>query len=503
MELHNIDFLATNLFSKKFNDYVSDSHSLSIEKIKSLSEQKKVSSDERELLSEVLTDQYKGISEIKKVSDNIKSIKDSNTYTVTTGHQLNIFTGPLYVIYKIVSTIKLTQELNNTYTDKHYVPVYWMASEDHDFKEIQSFQAFGKKYRWDINPTGAVGKIDPTSIKSILDELPEKISIFKDAYLKSKSLSEAVRKYMHSLFGSYGLVVVDANSKRLKKCFAPIIKDDIINNSIKNISKDKEEKSQVHVRKINFFYMEEGMRERIVFSNNCYNINNTGIVFSEEEILKEIEKNPEKFSPNVITRCLYQEYILPNVCYIGGPAEITYWLEFKNFFDKYKINYPVVLPRDFVLLLAKRSQKIVTKYGIELSQLFEGKKNVIETLLNIYSDNKNNFDDEIKTIKEAYESLVDKYSSIDKSMSGNVQSRSKKTINSIIELEKKYKKAQKSSNAKLVQDIDNLYGSLFGNNSSQERYDNFLNYYALDESFIANLVEVLNPLVFNYKIIKL
>jgi len=503
MELHNIDFLATNLFSKKFNDYVSDSHSLSIEKIKSLSEQKKVSSDERELLSEVLTDQYKGISEIKKVSDNIKSIKDSNTYTVTTGHQLNIFTGPLYVIYKIVSTIKLTQELNNTYTDKHYVPVYWMASEDHDFKEIQSFQAFGKKYRWDINPTGAVGKIDPTSIKSILDELPEKISIFEDAYLKSKSLSEAVRKYMHSLFGSYGLVVIDANSKRLKKCFAPIIKDDIINNSIKNISKDKEEKSQVHVRKINFFYMEEGMRERIVFSNNCYNINNTGIVFSEEEILKEIEKNPEKFSPNVITRCLYQEYILPNVCYIGGPAEITYWLEFKNFFDKYKINYPVVLPRDFVLLLAKRSQKIVIKYGIELSQLFEGKKNVIETLLNIYSDNKNNFDDEIKTIKEAYESLVDKYSSIDKSMSGNVQSRSKKTINSIIELEKKYKKAQKSSNAKLVQDIDNLYGSLFGNNSSQERYDNFLNYYALDESFIANLVEVLNPLVFNYKIIKL
>ena len=503
MELHNIDFLATNLFSKKFNDYVSDSHSLSIEKINSLIEKKKVSSDERELLSEVLTDQYKGVSEIKKVSDNIKSIKDSNTYTVTTGHQLNIFTGPLYVIYKIVSTIKLTQELNNTYPDKHYVPVYWMASEDHDFKEIQSFQAFGKKYTWDINPTGAVGKIDPTSIKSILDELPEKISIFKDAYLKSKSLSEAVRKYMHSLFGSYGLVVVDANSKRLKKCFAPIIKDDIINNSIKNISKDKEEKSQVHVRKINFFYMEEGMRERIVFSNNCYNINNTGIVFSEEEILKEIEKSPEKFSPNVITRCLYQEHILPNVCYIGGPAEITYWLEFKKFFDKYKINYPVVLPRDFVLLLAKRSQKIVTKYGIELSQLFEEKKNVIETILNIYSDNKNNFDDEIKTIKEAYESLVDKYSSIDKSMSGNVQSRSKKTINSIIELEKKYKKAQKSSNAKLVQDIDNLYGSLFGNNSSQERYDNFLHYYALDENFIANLVEVLNPLVFNYKIIKL
>jgi bacillithiol biosynthesis cysteine-adding enzyme BshC len=298
-------------------------------------------------------------------------------------------------------------------------------------------------------------------------------------------------------------VVIDANSKRLKKCFAPIIKDDIINNSIKNISKDKEEKSQVHVREINFFYMVERMRERIVFSNNRYSVNNTDIVFSEEEILKEIEKNPEKFSPNVITRCLYQEHILPNICYIGGPAEVTYWLEFKKFFDKYKINYPVVVPRDFVLLLTKRNQKTLTKYGIELSQLFVGKKNVIETILNIYSDNKNNFDDEIKKIKEAYESLVDKYSSIDKSMSGNVESKSKQTIKSIVELEKKYKKAQKSSNAKLIQNIDNLYGSLFGNNSSQERYENFLYYYVSDETFIANLVDILNPLVLNYKIIKL
>ena len=161
-----------------------------------------------------------------------------------------------------------------------------------------------------------------------------------------------------------------------------------------DISKDKEEKSQVHVREINFFYMVERMRERIVFSNNRYSVNNTDIVFSEEEILKEIEKNPEKFSPNVITRCLYQEHILPNICYIGGPAEVTYWLEFKKFFDKYKINYPVVVPRDFVLLLTKRNQKTLTKYGIELSQLFVGKENVIETILNIYSDNKNNFDDE-------------------------------------------------------------------------------------------------------------
>ena len=174
--------------------------------------------------------------------------------------------------------------------------------------------------------------------------------------------------------------------------------------------------------------------------------------------------------------------------------------EIINFLEKNNVKVDVYDRRPFSYL---EFQKTLTKYGIELSQLFEGKKNVIETILNIYSDNKNNFDDEIKTIKEAYESLVDKYSSIDKSMSGNVQSKSKQTIKSIVELEKKYKKAQKSSNAKLIQDIDNLYGSLFGNNSSQERYDNFLNYYASDETFIATLVDILNPLVLNYKIIKL
>jgi bacillithiol biosynthesis cysteine-adding enzyme BshC len=501
MELKNINFLSTNLFSEQFNEYVSKDH-VSIDKIHDASERVSLSSDKRAVLSQVLTDQYKGLQEISEVRKNIDALNHENAFTVTTGHQLNIFTGPLYVIYKIVSTIKLSQELNNKFPEKKFVPVYWMASEDHDFEEIKSFHAFGKDYSWDINPSGSVGKIDPTSLKGILEMLPENIPFFEDAYLKSNTLSEAVRKYMHFLFGSYGLIVLDASSKRLKSGFTNIIKDDILKNTIHGIS-SSDKKSQVHVRKINFFYMKDNLRERIVFEGNSYKVNNSDISFKEEEITKEIDENPQYFSPNVISRCLYQESILPNVSYLGGPAEVVYWLEFKKFFDAYDINFPVVMPRDFVLLLTKRNQKILDKYGIDFSHLFEEKKNVIEKVLDINTNKENNFDDEIKSIKDIYDSLVQKYAKIDRSMSGNILSRSKKTIKEISELEKRFKKAQKLSNAKLIENVDGLYHSLFADGSSQERYTNFLNFYVSDKMFIESLMKNLNPLDLTYKVIKL
>ena len=501
MELKNIDFLSTNLFSEQFNDYVSKDY-VSIDNIRAACEKVSLSSDKRAVLSQVLTDQYKGLQEVSDVRKNIDALNSKNTYTVTTGHQLNIFTGPLYVIYKIVSAIKLSQELSNKFPEKKFVPIYWMASEDHDFEEIKSFHAFGKDYSWNIDSSGPVGKIDPTSLKSILETLPEKVSFFEDAYLNSSTLSEAVRKYMHFLFGTYGLIVLDASSKRLKSGFTTIIKDDLLKNTMHGVSSSNK-KSQVHVRKINFFYMKGDLRERIVFQGDSYKVNNSNISFTEEEITKEIDENPQYFSPNVISRCLYQQSILPNICYLGGPAEVVYWLEFKKFFDAYGVNYPVVIPRDFVLLLTKRNQKVLDKYGIDFFHLFEEKKNVIENILDINTNKENNFDDEIKSIKDTYDSLAEKYAKIDKSMSGNIFSRSKKTIKEISELEKRFKKAQKLSNTKLIESLDGLYNSLFAKGSSQERYTNFLNFYLSDKIFIESLVKNLNPLDLTYKVIKL
>ena len=143
MKAHRLDFSKTNMFSKKFNEFIeshsNESYFPTYKNIGNVFEKIHFSSDSRKNLFDVLKSQYDGIDLSKKVKENLLNIKDENTYTVTTGHQLNIFSGPLYIIYKIISTIKLSENLNQRYADKKFIPVYWMASEDHDFDEIKSF----------------------------------------------------------------------------------------------------------------------------------------------------------------------------------------------------------------------------------------------------------------------------------------------------------------------------------------------------------------------------
>ena len=139
-----------------------------------------------------------------------------NLLIYTPAIQLNIFTGPLYIIYKIISCIKLAENLNKRFPDKKFIPVYWMASEDHDFEEIQSFYSRGKNYVWETETSGSVGNIDPKSLEKLIDLLPGVNDFFREAYLKSETLSEAVRKYMNSIFKEYGLLILDPDSEALK-----------------------------------------------------------------------------------------------------------------------------------------------------------------------------------------------------------------------------------------------------------------------------------------------
>jgi bacillithiol synthase len=158
--------------------------------------------EKRETLVRVLERQYDGMA----TTPDFSALLDEKTFTVTTGHQLNIFTGPLYIIYKIITTINLSRKLSEAYPDYRFVPIYWMASEDHDFQEIASFHLFGKTHKWEGEHTGAVGRLNPKELENLLKQLPENPPIFANAYLKNDTLSNAVRCYMHELFGKDGLI---------------------------------------------------------------------------------------------------------------------------------------------------------------------------------------------------------------------------------------------------------------------------------------------------------
>lgn len=297
----------------------------------------------RRILVDALSKQYSGISSAPDFSP----LLNETTFTVTTGHQLNIFTGPLYVIYKIVTTINLARALKETYPEYDFVPVYWMASEDHDFAEIASFNLFGQKYTWPGQPKGAVGRLNPKRLELVLDALPQAVPFFRKAYLENQTLADAVRCYMHELFGGEGLVTLDADDAALKSHFLPVIEDELLNQTSGGLVADTTSRLEklgyhtpVHAREINLFYLADELRERIVREGDTFKVVNTNRQFTEDEIRQEATQHPERFSPNVVLRPLYEEIILPNLAYIGGPSEVPYWLQLKGVFDYFGVPFP-------------------------------------------------------------------------------------------------------------------------------------------------------------------
>ena len=330
--------------------------------------------------------------------------------------------------------------------------------------------------------------------------IPDSIKIFEDAYSTSSTLSEAVRKYMNTLFSSYGLVVFDPDSKALKASVKELMRSDVFDNTISKVEDSSEKKSDVYVRKINFFYMKKGFRERIESVKDKFIVRESDITFTKEEMENEINNNPERFSPNVVMRCLYQQMIMPNVAYIGGPAEVVYWLSFRKFFEKYDEEFPVIVPRDSVLIISHKSTMTIDKYGLDLQDIFSGKNNIEKKSLGVLEDGGKNFSSEIKNIREQFDLIASKYKSVDKTMSPHVLANAKKTEKMLTQVEKRFIKSQKDQNKILVDRVADLFYECFPEGTPQERKDNIMSFYS--STFIEDLHNILDPMELKFKIIK-
>jgi bacillithiol biosynthesis cysteine-adding enzyme BshC len=473
----------------------------------------------RASLVSVLQKQYAGIEISHLTQQNIESLKVNNTFTVTTGHQLNLFSGPLYFLYKIISVINLTTELKVKYPAYNFVPVYWMATEDHDFEEINYFNFKGRKFRWNATSSGPVGRLSTEGLADFFGIYQQELGsstnaeklkkLFQEAYLNHSNLADATRYLANALFGTHGLVIIDADDADLKRNFIPYIKEELLQqtahkNVLETIEKLKEYTIQVNPREINLFYIEDNLRERIIYENGKYTVNNTKISFSEGEILALVESNPEKFSPNVIMRPLYQEVILPNLCYIGGGGEIAYWLELKSFFDAVKISFPILLVRNSVLLATEKQLKKADKLNLSWSDLFSKQNDLVNNKVQILSE----IDIDLSLLKTQLQTQFNILNEIttktDPSFAGAVKAQEVKQIKGLEKLEKRLLKAEKLKLKDTIARITDLQNELFPNQSLQERQANFSEFYIESgEHLITKLIESLNPLEQRFDIIGL
>jgi len=499
-----IPYRQTGSFSKTVVDYIDQHASLkeffnyppTIQGIKKAIDDRKRFNYDRNVLVQELTKQYSAVALSEKTKNNIEALASKNTFTFTTAHQNNIFTGPLYFIYKILHTIKLAEYCKTNLPDHNFIPVFYIGSEDADLDELNHVYVGGEKLTWNTKQTGAVGrmKVDKELIRLIglmegqLSVLPfgnEIAGVMKECYKEGDTIQYSTFKIVNELFGEYGLVVLLPDNTELKKQMIPIFKDDLLNQTASGIVEKTAErltnagyKVQANPREINLFYLKDNIRERIEMVNGEWRVVTGKERFSEEELLKELNEHPERFSPNVILRGLYQETVLPNLAFIGGGGETAYWLQLKDLFNHYKIPFPMLVLRNSFLILEKSWQERIAKLGFSTEDLFLSQEELLNRIVMSESKNEVKLNGSLTELEQLYEGFKKQAAAVDVTLEKHVEALKLRTVQRLQELEKKMLRAEKRKFADQQRQINAIKEHLFPKNGLQERIDNVSYYYA-------------------------
>lgn len=524
-----IDFRETGFFSPLICDYVYEPERVrhlfnndpTLEGFKmQISEKNNFPTRNREVLSAVLSDQMSQLTLSDSQQQNISLINKTSTYTVTTGHQLNLFTGPLYFLYKIISTINLANQLKVAYPKCDFIPVYWMATEDHDFEEIQFFNYKNTKVSWNRESGGPVGRFDGEGLEQVFERFSSMLgsnrnanqirSLFEKAYLEGADLSQATRLIAHELFSSYGLLILDGDDRELKRMFAPYMKKELHEGICWKTTTESNEflesnyKVQVNPREINLFYIENGIRERVIKEGEGFKVNNTDLYFDEKDMETLLENTPENLSPNVLMRPLYQEVILPNLAYIGGGGELAYWLQLKSVFKTMEVPFPILILRNSVLLCSAKQVSKMNKLEVDIKEMFNGSLELSNKKVRAMSEIEIDLSDQRVTLERMFKELKLLSDRTDKSFSGAVLAQEKKQLNGLEKLEKRLLKAQKRKHQELLGRITSLQEQLFPGGNLQERKANFSEFFEIyGDDLIRVLIEKLDPLTTSFDILTL
>ena len=506
----SILYSATGVFSSLVNDYISGNgtardyvpYTPNLEGIKKAIQQRKFSAIQRQTLVSVLENQYqvlgtikeeKNIAAFEKVQANIGLLKNDNCFAVTTAHQPNLFTGPLYFFYKIIHVIKLAAELKAQFPENDFVPVYYMGSEDADLAEVGSYSIDAAKHQWKTKQTGAIGRmLVDDHLLQLLQNLEgywtvkpdgkEALAIIKAAYKKGNTINEATLQMVHLFFGQYGLVVVQPDDAKLKSLFVEVMQKELttqfshtaIQPTLKSLSENYHVQSEG--RAINLFYLKDATRNRIEKNGELFSVVDTNIQFTQAEIIQELQAYPDRFSPNVILRGAYQETIIPSVVFVGGGGELAYWMELKNVFEQAGVDYPVIILRNSFLFINDKQAKQWASLEFNIEALFNSTQALEIAFVKTQSVENLVLTEHIASLTDLYKLIQQDVIKIDSSLGDHALNLSVQAQKKLALLEKKMIRAEKRKQHTSLARIHSIKSELFPDNNLQERVENFSNW---------------------------
>ena len=469
---------------------------------------------DRSSLAQVLLNQNRDYQCGIKTLANIDLLLSDNTVAIVTGQQVGLFTGPLYTLYKILTTLKLTEQLSQQYPEYNFVPIFWLEGEDHDIEEVSSFSFLNAsnelqelRYPAEEKTTGsnlgAVGSVHlDESIGMLFSSLHQALlpteysskvfELFETAYQKGMTFSRAFIHLINVLLEDSGLIFFDPHNPDTKKILKPIFEQEL--NNISHTCRlvitqsellEKQYHAQVKPRAVNLFLFHNGGRYAIEPHEHGFSLKGTRRTFSKEEMLGFLNTDPNLFSPNVILRPICQDYLFPTLAYVAGPSEVAYFAQFKLLYENFNIPEPIIYPRCSATIVEERIQKIINKYGLQPKDFFTEIDALKGRITESISDFKVEelFSNTMGTVSESLTSLKDGLESIDPTLVPAMENTLVRMQGALKGLKEKTLAAQVRQHEISLRQLDKVAISLFPNSNLQEREMNiiyFLNKYGLE-----------------------
>ena len=445
--------------------------------------------------------------------ESLQLLQHSNTFTVTTGQQLHFDLGPAYVLFKITSAIALSKDLKRRFPHLNFIPVYWLASEDHDFQEISTSTIFNKDWKWvQSNPNpGPVGRMSVDSLmpwlewlKSFFNNNAQAQSELQNLSLELKDphtqLSGFLQKWILRIFDHTPLLVLNPDDAELKQLMVPLFSTELENGTLQSWVaeqnariRDLNLEAEAYVRRVNLFYLNNEIRERIEFNDGQFHALVSGKKWSNVQILQELSDFPERFSPNVLLRPLYQQTILPNVAYVAGPSEYKYWLQIHTALENCELTVPALVLRKSGVFLSENQLKKLLKWDISLWDLFAETNDSLQQLILEKSSQKFNLDNDVKKLSMDLEAVYSQLFTYKSEFLKSFKQQGDRLIgelNKIARLERE-QSVKRSISDQEWQSIQNLKQSIANASNPQERSYPWIQEYIKDPSGFKQLIDLL------------
>lgn len=489
----------------------------------------------REELSSLIYAQNSYFSISHKTEKNIRALRNDDTVAIITGQQLGILGGPLYTIYKTITAIKLANKLNEQYSKYHFVPIFWLEADDHDFDEVRRISIISdgnsiKEIRYDdsleeeVN-RGPIGKLKfNEGINNFISEFentlikteftPLILKLIKKSYKSGNTFLDGFKEILFEFFDESGLIIFDPSDAEVKKLLSPVFKHEIENfrsNSIKLVQSsarlEEVYHAQVKLRPINLFYSHEGGRYAIEPTDDGnYKLKNKRLKFSHEEIINKVETSPWMFSPNVLLRPICQDYLLPAAFYIGGPSEISYFAQLKPLYNSFKVEPSIIYPRVSATILEKNISSIISKYEISFMDLIINRENIAEKIISKISTL--SVDELFARVEGSISNLLHELklevNEIEQTLNESGNKAEQRIISYLNEYKNKVNEAQRRKYDTVIRQVNKTVVTLFPNNELQERELNFFNFankYGL--SVLKKLIDELDISKFEHQVIEI